>query len=430
MTFQAGFAEVDISPVVFPVRTYLGKQDAIDDPIFAHAAVFSDGRETTAVVSLDVVIVEWEYVARIRKLVSDRCGLPGSRLLVCATHNHACPAVVERPGHSKEEGYLDHLVTRTADAVVEAFAHLAPAELAMGTTLESRVSFNRRFIMRDGTVMTQPRIAEVGRNILCNEGVIDPEVGVVCLRAPGGAVRGVLVNFACHACHSMGHVSAGYPGVMNRRIKERYGPDCAVLFLNGACGNLIHSNFLNPSEDTSVQRVGTLLGDDVIGLVENMDVFDANPVLKMSEKTQKIGFRDWSVLEQAVADRQHFVNVFESLITRGWYTYSLQYLQDLRRQSDHLVATQQALRLGDAVFASVPAEYFTENGLRIKELSEVPRTFVVSLANGWLGYIPYPDAFRRRGGHETFPALWSKMEVEAGRILGDKALELIREVWA
>jgi hypothetical protein len=338
--------------------------------------------------------------------------------------------VVERPGHSKEHGYLDLLVERTADAVVAAAGRLGPAEVGVTRCLESRVSHNRRFIKRDGTVVTQPRIAEMGGEILCNEGVIDPDLGVVAVRDRDGSAAGVLVNFACHACHSMGHVSSGFPGVMARRIKDAFGPDCAVLFLNGACANLIHSNFLDPTADTSAERVGRILGDDVVRMVGDLNAYDSSPLLGMAEGKQRVGFRDWSVLEQAVADRRHFVNVFEALITRGWYRYSLDYLRDLSRRSDHLVATQQALRLGDAVFASVPAEYFTENGLRIKELSSVPNTFVVSLANGWLGYIPHPEAFQRAGGHETFPALWSKMEVDAGRILGDKALELIHEVWS
>ena len=426
--FRAGFAEVDVSPIAFPVRTYLGEQDSIDDPIHAHAAVFSDGAETVAVVSVDVVILEWEYVSRIREQVSTQCDIAGNRVLVCATHNHACPAVVERPGHGKEHGYLDHLVDRTAQAVAQAVDDLAPAEMAVATGLESRVSHNRRFIKRDGTVITQPSITDVGQDILCNEGVIDPEVGVVCLRSPEGEVRAVLVNFACHACHGMGRVSAGYPGVMARRIKERFGTACGVLFLNGACANLIHHNFLDQTEDTGADRTGGILGDDVIALVEAMEDFDPDPVVRMAETTQPVRFRDWTVLEKAVANPSQFVNVFEFLINLGWYSYSLQYLRELRAQADHLPATQQALRLGQAVFATVPAEYFTENGLRIKELSDVPRTFVVSLANGWLGYIPHPEAFGRQGGHETFPALWSKMEVDAGRILGDRALGLIREV--
>jgi len=80
------------------VRTYFASADHVVDPLSACAAVFSDGYETVAFLSLDVVIVEWEYVQRIRDGVSRRRGIPAQNILVCATHNHACAAAFERKG--------------------------------------------------------------------------------------------------------------------------------------------------------------------------------------------------------------------------------------------------------------------------------------------------------------------------------------------
>jgi len=56
------------------------------------------------------------------------------------------------------------------------------------------------------------------------------------------------------------------------------------------------------------------------------------------------------------------------------------------------------------------------------------KTFVVSLTNGWLGYIPHKAAFNRKGGHESTWAIWSKMEESAGDIIADEILSLIEEV--
>ena len=75
--------------------------------------------------------------------------------------------------------------------------------------------------------------------------------------------------------------------------------------------------------------------------------------------------------------------------------------------------------------ACIPAEYFTEHGLRIKMESPVEKTFVISLANGWVGYVPTVQAFSRPCGHETTNALWSKLVPEAGDLLADTALELV-----
>jgi neutral ceramidase len=63
-------------------------------------------------------------------------------------------------------------------------------------------------------------------------------------------------------------------------------------------------------------------------------------------------------------------------------------------------AELQALFIGDHALAAVPAEYFVEFGLDIKEKTWPTHTFVVSCANGMVGYLPTREAFRR-GGYET-----------------------------
>ena len=103
MTFQAGFSELDISPEYFPVRTYFSSANEVLDPLYVHVAAFSEQNKTVLFISFDVVIVEWEYVERIRKGIVLQRDIPETAIMVCATHNHACPAVVDRPGSDKDE---------------------------------------------------------------------------------------------------------------------------------------------------------------------------------------------------------------------------------------------------------------------------------------------------------------------------------------
>ena len=99
----------------------------------------------------------------------------------------------------------------------------------------------------------------------------------------------------------------------------------------------------------------------------------------------------------------------------------------MHAKSNYEEAVIQVFKIGDAVFGTAPCEYFAENALKIKEKSPLQQTFVVSLANGWLGYIPHPAAFERPGGHESTWAVWSKMEPAAGDIIADKVLKLIED---
>ena len=81
--------------------------------------------------------------------------------------------------------------------------------------------------------------------------------------------------------------------------------------------------------------------------------------------------------------------------------------------------------MDEAAFVSIPAEYFVQLGLRIKEQSYPRRALVVAWANGMVGYVPHREAFLR-GGYETTFGGHSRMAPEAGEILADSAVALVR----
>lgn len=424
MRLQAGFHETDISPRTFPVRTYWAPVDRVLDPIFAHAAVFRDDTQVIAFLSLNVVIVEREYVLKIRERVRRAVPIPAENIMVCATHNHACPAVVDRPWSAKDEAYLEDMVERGANAVIEAFRAMVPVETGTGTCYEGRISFNRRFILRNGSVVSQPAFDVVDREVLFAEGIIDPEVGVLAVRDLNGKLLGALVNFACHAVHLMGSLSGGFPGVLSDRLKAAYGDDFVCVFLNGPCGNVIHRNYGDPGAEDTKEKTGTVLADDVIRTVNGI-TYSGQRQLAAASAVIDLRYREIAGLEASLDNLARF-NVFGSLIENGWYPWSLEKLKALHAKSDHESAEIQILKIGDTVFGAVPAEYFAQYSLAIKEASPLAETFVVSLANGWLGYIPHREAFDRIGGHESTWCISSKMEPEAGNRMADAMLALIR----
>jgi len=187
-----------------------------------------------------------------------------------------------------------------------------------------------------------------------------------------------------------------------------------------------HGDCINPHLENTKERTGGLLADTVKDLLQDMPPPSDGP-LQVLSRSVRIPYRDFAVAERLFEDPDVRRNVFQVLIKDGWYDYPA--LKRMARSNNGGEDAEiQVIRLGAAVFAAVPAEYFMEHGLRIKELSPIERTYVVSLANGWLGYIPTPAAFRRKGGHETTAALWSKMCHEAGDMMADAALDLIRQL--
>jgi len=99
-------------------------------------------------------------------------------------------------------------------------------------------------------------------------------------------------------------------------------------------------------------------------------------------------------------------------------------LEEIKREGT-AKAEVQAILLDEIVHVSIPAEYFVQHGLRIKEGTPGLRTRVVGYANGMVGYVPHKEAFAR-GGYETTFGYRSKLAPDAGDLLADAAIALIR----
>jgi hypothetical protein len=83
----------------------------------------------------------------------------------------------------------------------------------------------------------------------------------------------------------------------------------------------------------------------------------------------------------------------------------------------------QVMLLGDIALIGVPGELFTKLGLLIKHLSPFRYTYVVSLANDYIGYIPDNEAFKL-GGYQTWTGFHS-VERGTGEYIVEKTIEIL-----
>lgn len=77
-------------------------------------------------------------------------------------------------------------------------------------------------------------------------------------------------------------------------------------------------------------------------------------------------------------------------------------MQLLKKQNDPASAEVMVIKIGEMALVGLPGEVFCEVGLAIKQLSPIPQTFVVELANDAIGYLPTRKAFAN-GGYEGTP---------------------------
>jgi hypothetical protein len=145
----------------------------VRDPVYARIAVLESGERRVGLVSLDLLSVRGSDVADVRRRVEAAAGLPADSLLIAATHNHAGPAIVSIGPFRRDDAYLEWLKQALVRLAEEALAALEPAEVGVGVGFEGRLSFNRRWVMKNGLVRTQPGVANP--QVLYCEGPIDPQ---------------------------------------------------------------------------------------------------------------------------------------------------------------------------------------------------------------------------------------------------------------
>ncbi len=420
MALRAGFAETEITP---PVGTHkIGwivdiVIEEIADPLSARIGVIEAGDEAVAFVQLDTLCIRWAQTNDIRGRVQDRYGFPGANIMVAATHNHAGPAVAHCGDVRRDDAYTEAMIGKIADCFGRALDHMQEAEVGFASVPEWNISHNRRVVMRDGTASTHGpfRYPEA----LYVEGPIDPEVAVIAARGKDGELLGAIVNFACHPADHGGDTiaSGGFPAALAREMTNRGCP--VTLFLNGASGNICSGDPYRGTE-ISMGQMGQALADDASKALDAM-TFESELRLGTRSRTIQLPYRTVTQEEIAgtVRGAQRFVD--PAAYDRGMPAL-LKHIEERKSQP----AEVQVLALGDHFFAAIPAEYFVQLGFRIKEAAHPRHALVVSCANGMVGYVPHKEAFLR-GGYETTFTRGADLAPEAGDMLAETAMALIRE---
>lgn len=417
---RAGFAETDISPPPGTRKIGWNNQNygkRVIDPLFAKAAVFESGEGRAAFVGLDLLFVHRDQTAEIRKRIEAKTGFPGGAIMVGATHNHASPAI-EADLYPRDDTYVESMIEKAVAAFVQAWEGRQPAEIGFASVAEWTVGYNRRVVYRDGTTRCHGSFKD--SNALMFEGPVDPEVAVLAVRSKEGKLLGTIVNFACHPCHHGGDdaFSAGYPGQLAKAMKEKGCP--VTLFLQGAGGNIHHADPSGQNKEKSMEECGQALAADAEKAIAAMKF---RPAAKLAARSRTIELPYRAYTE---ADQKGTARGAQQFGEKGFYDKTLPQLLEEIKTKGKETAEVQVLALDEVAYVAIPAEYFVQHGLRIKEQTNPARTRVVGYANGMVGYVPHKEAFAR-GGYETTFGIRSKLAPEAGDLLADAAIELVRQ---
>ncbi len=434
--FRAGAAAANITPwmgISINGNMTDHKGTNVHDQLHARAIVLDDGQTRLAIVVADSCMIYREIFDAAKKLIHERTGMPTENILMSATHTHSAPASVSIFQSEADKEYQKFLTLRLADAVQQAIANLAPAQIGWGVGSEPRHVFNRRWRMKPGVVIKDvwgntndlvkmnplPGRAE----LLEPAGPVDPEVPVLAVRALDGKPIAVLANYSMHYCGAPGRTySADYFGAFCDRIRQLLGadrqdPPFVAVMSNGTSGDCNSTNFREPYQAEppfeKVRMVATHLAEDALEVYRKIAWRDGVK-LRAAQKEIVLGVRKARPDELARA---------KELLAKakartdgqfgGWgpevYSREAVLLDAFPNQMPLII---QTFKIGELGIAAIPCEVFAEIGLEIKKRSPLKPSFTIELANGYNGYLPTP-AQHQLGGYETWRARSSYLEVDA-----------------
>lgn len=435
---KAGVAKREITP---PVGTRMAGWDervfpslAVHDPLWARAVVLEQDGTRIGLVALDLLGFPQEAVAKAREAVG-AIGFPPQAVMVAATHTHSGPVFWALDDLSEEErGYWASLPGKVAEALKAAAAALAPARIGAASGW-SAVGINRREMTEEGSVV-------LGRN---HFGPFDPEVGVIRIEHASGEPMACLMTYACHGVCLSGDnylTSADFPGFALHHIEERI-PGAMGVFLNGAFGNInpregaTHGALASGGGFMIAARAGSALAREAARAWQKAEPEEASS-LAFASRVIALPTNRARAIRRAEKNLRH-VEEAASRPPRKWSPYLIWYdvpdpeaqrrwLQALKEKGEAPVECEvQALRLGPATLVGWPGEVFCELGLDLKQRSPFRRTHPIGCANGWIGYVPTPEAFEE-GGYEAESA--AQLADDAGLVLVEQSLGVLNDLRA
>ncbi|MFN0018429.1 MAG: neutral/alkaline non-lysosomal ceramidase N-terminal domain-containing protein [Pirellulaceae bacterium] len=446
---KAGAATSNITPplgkdIIGGFQPFPSKH--IHDELHARCLVLDDGKTRLALVVCDLLGIHRNVSDLARKLIQESSGIPPERVLISATHTHSASSALgqNRFKHDQEiDEYQQFVARRIADGVKCAVNRLRPAQLGFGTAQAPEHVFNRRWYMKAGTMPLNP-FGELDQvkmnppagspNLLEPAGPTDPTISFLAVRGMDGKPISV---YAAYSLHYVGGVadadiSADYFGMFCWHLEHLLeadhpsGPFVALL-ANGTSGDINNINFRNPRprQDPYVQM--RTVAEDVATKVHEA----LAKVEYKSKVTLDARYRELEVTWRKPTPEQAAwakATLEKGPAAEGKTDLSFIYAERTTRLAEYPETAKvplQVLRIGDVCLGTMPCEVFCEIGLDFKSRSPLPKSFLVSLGHGYLGYLPTPRQ-HRLGGYETWIGT-NRLEPSASEKMLDSLLEMAKE---
>ena len=450
---QAGFSKLNINPPMgTPINGYYIPRHVegfLDDlEVVALALKVED--TTVVMLSIDTCIISTSIAQSLRQQIAEATGLPVESIWIHTTHTHTAPQIgdtfavvpLEYPEQKdllKE--YFAFFCRRVTDAAVLAIADIKPAKMGWAVGTAPRISFVRRFRMKDGKVRTNPGVGNP--DILHPIGDVDERVNV--LRFDRDTDSLVLVNFGCHPDTVGGSLISGdWPTLLRHRL-EKSLDNVKCIFFNGAQGDVNHVNVNAKGGDFNDTFHDFDDVDRGYGHARHMGNVVAGAVLQVYDKVTYTDVDSLRFLAKDLSLPSNMPKPEDVPLARKYNDLHLagkdaeipfegMELTTVVAEAERMLRLEHGpeafdvgfggIAIGNISLFAIPGEPFTGIGRGLKEAEGWTLVLPMCLTNGDVGYFPMKDAYDE-GGYE---ARSSSYKAGTAELIIEEGIKLLNEL--
>jgi hypothetical protein len=370
-----------------------------------------------AIIACDVLMIAREHLDPTAHEIERTTGIPFANILINCTHTHRAPSTLRLHGYPADEEFLKRVQRAIVKAATDANANLSTDDCRPFFHLgeETTVGQNSRLLLDDGQIYwTGPR-----ENIVRPTGPFDPELPVIAFRDSNDKLKALIFNHSTHTIGTRlpGRRSPSFYGLAAQELEAQFGG--TMCFLEGASGS---THNLSLSCDEATSRIRLAVADALAKSKPR-----AVGRLAAIKRPFEFKVRDFDDVREDEAVARYcrkYVGAYGDAV--------IEVFRDMRRtlapqRGQRRQTWLQVMLVSDIAIVGVPAEYFTQLGLDIKNRSPFRYTYVAELANDWIGYLPNLEA-HKLGGYQVWAGYHSFAEAGTGERIADEITAMLKEV--
>jgi len=410
-------------------------QDVLD-PLFCRIAALKLGDSQLLFIQIDSCLIMKDDADLIKRGIESVSEYKYDEIMIFTTHTHTAPALTDFFESKRESVYI-HWLSR---AIVKAVLNLKPSPIGtvkITRTVHEGLSYNRRWFLKDGSVVTNPPKLSPLR--IKPEGMVDHEIQTIGFCSEDKSLKALFVNLSNHTDTIGGNkISADWPGFLEKYLNRHLHKSFPVFTLIAPQGNINHFNFdssRNQTNYSEADRIGKTYAQIVADSLDNA-VTVKIPDLESRFQEIKVLPREVKTFEIAKANarlKTPVKNAKEEDLTAEdlakenpavEHLFAKEVIAFSTEKPEYYIVPLQVLKLGKIAFCAVPGEPFVEIGLELKKLQGYEMIIPVALANGYFGYIPLQECFAR-GGYEVKASRYNCLSRNAAKIIIEKFKDML-----